>query len=395
MQKVLSFISIILVLSLVCVACGSNSSTDKNTGKSEVAAKVSDIKDPVKLPASMVWSIYSVGSGTYNDYAAVANAFTKKYGASIRLLPSGTSIGRMTPLKEKLADIARVGEEYWYSFEGIEEYAIPSWGPQDVRLVWPSGVAIGLAVRADSGIKTIADLKGKTIPRQIANPSVQNKTVGYLAYGGLTVNDVKWYDVSYNDAANAMKNGIVDAVCFNPYASNMHELYSAVKFSWFDINDKNSWNNVLKVAPSTNPIVVRDGIVGMTEKDQPITMMGYNVPAIAYNSVVDNDVIYNFCKAMDDAYDEYKTATIPNSWLNTKNSAVMHPTVVPFHDSLVRYLKDIGKWTADDQAIQDKLVTRGEAIRKLWTKFMSETDAKDPEFSKKWLNYKQANGLGS
>ncbi|WP_314964044.1 hypothetical protein, partial [Bradyrhizobium cosmicum] len=42
-----------------------------------------------------VWSTYGVGTGTYNDLAAVANTLTQVNRRQVRLMTSSTGMGRM------------------------------------------------------------------------------------------------------------------------------------------------------------------------------------------------------------------------------------------------------------------------------------------------------------
>ena len=50
------------------------------------------------LPKSMVWSAYDLGSSGHGEATGIANALRKNYGTRIRIIPSGTSIGRMLPM---------------------------------------------------------------------------------------------------------------------------------------------------------------------------------------------------------------------------------------------------------------------------------------------------------
>ena len=138
----------------------------------------------------MTWSVYDVGSGGYAEMSAIANSLTSKYGTQIRMLPSASGVGRMIPLKNNQASIGKLGDEIQFSFEAIEELSKPEWGPQDVRAVWAPISQFGFAVWKDSDIKTIADLKGKKIPRITGNSSVNIKNEAILAFAGLTWDDV-------------------------------------------------------------------------------------------------------------------------------------------------------------------------------------------------------------
>lgn len=56
-----------------------------------------------ELPKTMVWTSYDFGSAGFAQASAVANAFQKKFGTRIRIVPSGTGIGRMLPVTQRKA----------------------------------------------------------------------------------------------------------------------------------------------------------------------------------------------------------------------------------------------------------------------------------------------------
>jgi hypothetical protein len=63
------------------------------------------------LPSMMAWSAYDIGSRGYVQAAAISNALTKQYGTKIRILPSGTSVGRLMPMKTGAATYGFLADE--------------------------------------------------------------------------------------------------------------------------------------------------------------------------------------------------------------------------------------------------------------------------------------------
>ena len=60
-----------------------------------MAATVAVAED---LPKTMVWSSYDLGSAGHTEATGMANALQNSYPVRIRIVPSGTSIGRMLPM---------------------------------------------------------------------------------------------------------------------------------------------------------------------------------------------------------------------------------------------------------------------------------------------------------
>ena len=67
------------------------------------------------IPETMIWSTYDVGSSGYVQASAIADAFAKKYGTRIRLLPSGTDVGRLTPLAIGRVSFGFLANEVYFS----------------------------------------------------------------------------------------------------------------------------------------------------------------------------------------------------------------------------------------------------------------------------------------
>src|SRR4051794_34580547 len=57
-----------------------------------------------KLPDSSVWTAYDLGSAGYVEASAIAEALQKHHQIRVRIMPSGTSIGRLLPLKQGRAN---------------------------------------------------------------------------------------------------------------------------------------------------------------------------------------------------------------------------------------------------------------------------------------------------
>jgi len=160
----------------------------------------------VELPKSMVWSSYDLGSSGHGEATGIANALRKNYGVRVRIVPSGTSIGRMLPMVTNKVKYGFLGNEAFFSAEGIYDYAAEQWGPQNLRVLLGRVATVGLASANDVGIKTVADLKGKRIGYVQANPSINVKTDAMLSFGNLTRDDMQVHMFS---SYGAMKTALL------------------------------------------------------------------------------------------------------------------------------------------------------------------------------------------
>lgn len=339
------------------------------------------------MPNQIVWSTYGTGTATYADVAAVADTITSNQGTSVRVITSDTAVGRLTPLREGQAQLARTGDEYIFSFEGDFDFATEEWGPQDINVVWAPVAPHGLMVRDDSDIKTFEDLKGKKFPQITANPSVNNKLEAFLAYGGLTWDDVDVVEVGYSDQPGALQAGKIDVLFQQVYGSSLYELESAFPVRWLSMDDtsEEKVQAVEEIAPSTE-IGDFGGAPGQ-EKGETAKGLIYSVPVVTYGET-DEQMVYEVVKAINDSYDDYKdtTATTPDWSLDKAHTA---PRQVPFHPGLVKYLEENNAWTPEAEERQQQLLERGEQLREGWTEFLDGFS--DGDLPTAWTEWKNEN----
>ena len=97
------------------------------------------------LPRSMVWTAYDLGSSGHAEATGIANAFRKNYGTRVRIIPSGTSIGRMLPMVTGKAKYGYLANEAFFAAEGTYDFSAEQWGPQDIRIVMGRVAGVGMA----------------------------------------------------------------------------------------------------------------------------------------------------------------------------------------------------------------------------------------------------------
>jgi len=81
---------------------------------------------------------------------------------------------------------------------------------QVISYLWDAPDGYSLVANKQSGIKTLADLKGKKIAVQLGS-NFHKLTLKFLAAQGLTANDVEIVNLQKSEALAALKLGVVDA----------------------------------------------------------------------------------------------------------------------------------------------------------------------------------------
>ena len=336
----------------------------------------------------LVWSTYGVGTGTYNDLAAVANTLTGRTGRQIRLMTSDTGIGRLAPLINGTAQYSRAGDEYYYAFEGNDEFTSENWGPQPIRLVWTPPGNYGVLVRKDSGIEKVEDLKGKKYPRLVASTSMNRKLEGILNYGGLTGSDVEFVDISYGGQIEGLKTGQIDALYQNVVGANIEELASQYPVHWLDLggNDQSKYETWEELAPMVRPGRFVNG-AGMNEGESAVNMQ-YTIPLTTL-AERPGDEVTRLVTALDENFEYFKSAT-PDAKNFAFDRILLEPLVVPFHDSMVEFLKQKKRWTPGLQQRNDALLERERLMMEQWPGFWEENGANDTVRTL-WVDWKREN----
>lgn len=338
------------------------------------------------LPAISVWTTYPTGTGTYNDLASLANMVSANGGTRVRLMTDNTGIGRLGPVINGTAQYSRVGDEYYYAFEGNDEYTSEVWGPKSVRLVWTPPGNYGILTRKDSGIVEVADIRGKRYPRLISSTALNRKLEAALAVGGLTADDVEMVDIAYSEQAEAMKTGHLDVMYQNIVGGTIEELNSQYPIRWLDLSGGTPeqyqvWTDTI---PMTIPAAFEDG-VGMKPGESCVNMR-YSLPLTTMADRPEEEVTA-ILKLIEDNIHNHLTDT-PDMDKFTPERVMLVPMTIPFHEGSVKYFKKIGRWTLDLQKRQDALLEREKAMQEQWPTFWEEHGESD-NVRELWMDWKR------
>lgn len=348
------------------------------------------------LPGMMIWSAYDIGSRGYVQAAAISDALTKKYGTKVRILPSGTSVGRVMPLKTGAATYGLLADETYFSVMGLYEFSSEKWGPQDFRVLLAHPAPVSMVTTAKSGIKTPKDFKGKRVGWVPGSSTTNVKTEAFLAFAGLTWKDVRRVEMpSYGAALKGLTEDKIDAFCAGITAPLLYELEASPQgIFWpeFPASDKEGWKRVNKIAPWVFP---RKCDIGPgLKKGQPKEIPYYTYPQLVTYAKQDADEVYALVKGFDETFDMYKSADpeLPE-WAISKSGKT--PAGAPFHPGAIRYLKEKGIWTAESDQWNNQFLERLKKLQQAWKITIQEAKAKgisEKDFPDFWMQKRKGVG---
>jgi TRAP transporter TAXI family solute receptor len=320
-----------------------------------------------KLPSTSVWTAYDLGASGYAEASGIADAIMKKEAMRVRIVPSGTSIGRLLPLKQGRATYGFLANEAYFAAEGTYDFAASSWGPQDLRVVLARPAANALACANDVGIKSLSDIRGKRVGYVRGNPSVNVKADAYLAFAGLTRADVEvvWFG-SYNAMKTAIINNQLDCFGSVTTSANMREIDASPRgltYPPFPPENTAGWERLREVADFFSPYKETAG-AGISP-DKPVNLIGLRYPIITTYANTDAEEVYALVKVIDESMDLIRNITGSSENWKPELSG-KPPADAPWHEGAIRYLREKGIWTSEHQAWQDQRLARLKRIQEGW-----------------------------
>lgn len=341
-----------------------------------------------ELPSSMVWTTYGSSSSGYAHSVAIGNMLQNKYGVRLTAIPAQNDPARMMPLKAKRATYCNCGVTAYFATEGVGLFGQPDWGPQNFKLVMSAMGAngTGVATRGDAGIETIADLKGKRVPWVRAADALNVPMTAFLAFGGLTWDDVEKVEFSgFRGAWQALLNGQSDAAFATTLTPMAQQLASSPNgIHWFPLphDDEGAWARLQKVAPY---FIKHTATAGAdVSPSNPWEGTAYPYPVLITPEGTSEKEVYSLVKAMVENHDDYKEGAPGASGWALKNQQLQW--VIPYHAGAVKYFKEAGVWSPEADAHNERLNKRLSVINEAWLNYKEGNVPDDEETAKnQWM----------
>jgi uncharacterized protein len=279
------------------------------------------------------------GTFTYQLGATVAKEVTEVLKLQARVQPS-SGTGAMIPLVNNgEVDFGFCNSmELYEAFHGVRTFD-KSANPniRTAAVLFP--LLNGFFVRADSPIKTVADLKGKTISYGFTSQEILKYTVdAMLATGGLAPSDVKTVMVpNVLRGADELIAGRVDMTTFAIGGPKTAEADAAVGIRFLDLGNTPEAQAALKKHFQTSYLARVEPAPNRPGVKAPLYTMHYDytmfvnakVPAEKVKQIV--AVVAERISSMAETTPGFRTMKVER---------IYNDVGVPFHEGAVAYFKE-------------------------------------------------------
>lgn len=219
-----------------------------------------------------------------------------------------------------------------------------------------SPLMIAALTRRDAPMRTVADVKGKRVTGEYpANLAIWYNTFGWLASAGLTWNDVKVVPVpALNDGVDALIHGRADVTSYALNGAKVREADAAIGVKHLSTDCSPEGEKRLREAvPGYYPRKVPKG--GAVAVVEDMCAIAYDIYVVTGKGATDATV-ENLLRTVWDHVDKLPPLhPIFREWTRERLAAA--EVTIPYHPVSIRFFKEKGKWTAEMERAQEKLLS--------------------------------------
>lgn len=310
--------SLVVALLIVVMACSTISAASRD-------------------PKFLTVGTASTGGAFYPIGIAMADIITNKVGISTTAQITGGAVENNFLIQNRTADLAiTMGFMAYNAVKGITPYKEKM---TDINVLF-SGLSKGVfhvVVNKNSSIRSIKDLKGKKVALGPAGGGAIAVANDVFRFYGMSSNDFKPVYISYEQAADALTDGNIDAIVVQSAAPApaITQLTASNKQIRVLSLEDDYLNKILKEATYYSKIVLPETMYGA---EQATTI--YTSLVVVVNKKMSQDLAYRITKALFENVDVIKNSHPSAKELDIKEAVKALPA--PLHPGAVKYYKEKG-----------------------------------------------------
>ena len=278
--------------------------------------------------------------GTYYPFGgAIANIWnTKIENMNVTAQATGASAENLRLINKGEAEFATVQNDVMdYAFHGTDMFAGEKLeNVMTVGTMYPE--VIQIAVSENSGIKSVADFKGKRISVGDAGSGVEFNAKQILEGYGLTFEDIKKSNLSFKESAEGIQNGTLDGCFITAGVPNsaLQELAFTAGLILIPVSGPEADAICSKYSFYTQTTIPGNTYKG-TNTDTPALAIK---ATLAVSAKLDEDTVYQMTKTLFENLDELGQAHAKGKEVSAQ--AAVTGVSVPFHPGAEKYFKELG-----------------------------------------------------
>lgn len=311
-----------------------------------------------KLPPAVVIATHAVGSGFHADGSVVAKIVSERAPMTMVVRPHPGPPAWLPAMNNGEIEFGILtGSDAASTFRGVGAYrkATPN-----IRLVMIGApLYVAFWASAGSGIKTVADLKGKRVPSGWKGlPVIHFNAGANLATVGLGWEDTVQVPVAeLNENVRAFLEGRTDVMWHSVGAPAVQEANARVRSGVRLVAIGTSPEGLKRMAeanPGTYKTSLKKGsFVGILD-DSPVAANDMYVVAPASLS---QDVVDAVLKILWDNNEELRKVT-PRMRAWTRDRMVATEAAIPFHPGAIKFFREKRAWSAEMDKLQAEMEKR-------------------------------------
>ena len=279
-------------------------------------------------------------SGTYYPFGgSMAQIFNSKIqNMNVTAQATGASVENLKLIGQKEAELAIVQNDMTdYAYNGTEAFKDSKIA--NVRVIanlYPE--VIQIVSSADSGIKTLTDIKGKKFSVGAPGSGVEANARQLLDVMGMTYNDFSANYLSFAESADSLKDNHIDGFLFVSGIPNaaIQDTATTSSLNFVSIPD-----DVIKKLIDKYPFFTEIVIPAGTYKGQTADVKTVAMKAtLVAGAEVPEKVIYDLTKALFENQPELASAHAKGAELSLESA--VNGVSVPFHPGAEKYYKEVG-----------------------------------------------------
>ena len=312
MKKIISLALVVLMLATLLVACGKTETMTMGTGGT---------------------------SGTYYGYGGIIGSQIKtSAGINVNVVSTDGSKANILGIHAGNYQLGTVQSDVMaYAWAGSRSFE--SDGAIDTfRVVGGLYAEAVQLVTMNPDIKSVADLKGKSVSIGAAGSGVYFNALDVIEAAGLTLDDIVPQYQSFGDSADALKDGKIDAafIVAGPPTPAIAELFTASTAYLVPI-DGDVADKLMEDCPYyTTHTIPANTYKGQTEDVKTVTVKA----TLIVSASASEDAVYELTKAIFENIDAIKSAHAKGEELSLENAT--SGMTAPFHAGAAKYFAEKG-----------------------------------------------------